>query len=39
MAVSVLRHRVSLNFNALAEKIDNVSLIQKLLDSVPANKE
>ena len=37
VAVSVLRHRISLNFNALAEKIDNVNIIDQLLAAIPAN--
>jgi len=37
VARSVLRHRVSLNFNALAEKMSDVEVIDKLLKAVPAN--
>jgi len=35
VATSVLRHRISLNFNALAERLDNVTIVRMLLDSVP----
>jgi MoxR-like ATPase len=36
VARSVLRHRVSLNFNALADKLTDVEIIDRLLKEVPA---
>jgi MoxR-like ATPase len=36
VARSVLRHRVSLNFNALADKLTAVEVIDRLLKEVPA---
>ena len=36
VARSVLRHRVSLNFNAMADKLTDVEIIDKLLKAVPA---
>ena len=38
VATSVLRHRISLNFNALADGLDNVEIIRRLLEAVPANE-
>jgi len=35
VAISVLRHRVALNFNAQAEGLTNVKLAQMLLEAVP----
>jgi MoxR-like ATPase len=35
VAVPVLRHRISTNFQASAEGIDNETIIQRLLDAVP----
>ncbi len=35
VAVPVLRHRMSTNFKAKAEGLDSVSLVQKLLETVP----
>jgi MoxR-like ATPase len=37
IAKSVLRHRIALNFNGQAEGLNTQSVIDKLLDSVPAN--
>ena len=37
VAKSVLRHRVALNFNAQAEGLTNVKLVEMLLDAVPPN--
>jgi len=37
VAVSVLRHRISLNFNALAEGLDDVTLVRRLLENVPVH--
>jgi len=39
VARSVLRHRVSLNFNALAENLDNVRIVDMLLDAVPPESQ
>jgi MoxR-like ATPase len=39
VAVSVLRHRIALNFNAMAERMDNVSIIEKLLATIPAESK
>jgi len=36
VAKSVLRHRVSLNFNALADKLTDVEIVDRLLKEVPA---
>jgi MoxR-like ATPase len=36
VARSVLRHRVSLNFNALADKLSDVEMVDRLLKEVPA---
>jgi MoxR-like ATPase len=36
VARSVLRHRVSLNFNALADKLTDVEMVDRLLKEVPA---
>ncbi len=36
VARSVLRHRVALNFNAMADKLSDVELIDRLLKEVPA---
>ena len=38
VARSVLRHRISLNFNALAENMDNVKIVDMLLKAIPANE-
>jgi len=38
VATSVLRHRISLNFNALAEGLDNVEIVRMLLEAVPVNE-
>jgi MoxR-like ATPase len=38
VAKSVLRHRISLNFNAIAEKLDNVGIVDMLLKAIPANQ-
>ncbi len=35
VAISVLRHRIITNFNAEAEGIDTVQIVEKLLESVP----
>lgn len=35
VARSVLRHRVSLNFNAMADNLTDVEIIDRLLDAVP----
>jgi len=35
VARSVLRHRVSLNFNALADKLSDVEIVDRLLKEVP----
>ncbi|HTL48801.1 MAG TPA: MoxR family ATPase [Verrucomicrobiae bacterium] len=37
VAMSVLRHRIKLNFSAEAENIKASDIIQKILDTVPAN--
>jgi MoxR-like ATPase len=39
VATSVLRHRISLNFNAQAEGLDDVQIIQRLLDEIEPNAE
>jgi MoxR-like ATPase len=39
VARSVLRHRISLNFNALADNLDNVRLVDMLLEKVQPNAE
>ena len=39
VARSVLRHRISLNFNALADNLDNVAIVDRLLDEVQPNAE
>jgi MoxR-like ATPase len=36
VARSVLRHRVSLNFNALADKFTDVEMVDRLLKEIPA---
>jgi len=36
VARSVMRHRVSLNFNALADKLTDVEIIDRLLKEIPA---
>ena len=36
VARSVLRHRISLNFNAMADKLTDVELVDRLLEAVPA---
>jgi len=36
VARSVLRHRVSLNFNAMADKLTDVEIVDRLLKAVPA---
>jgi MoxR-like ATPase len=33
---SVMRHRVSLNFNALADKLTDVNVVDRLIEDVPA---
>jgi len=38
VALSVLRHRVSLNFNALAEGLDNVEIVRRLTAAVPVHQ-
>jgi MoxR-like ATPase len=38
VAPAVLRHRVLLNFQAEAEKIDSDHVIQKLIETVPEPK-
>ncbi|MFZ4394073.1 MAG: AAA family ATPase [Kiritimatiellia bacterium] len=35
---SVLRHRVALNFNAMADKLTDVEIIDRLIKAVPAEK-
>ena len=35
VAISVLRHRIGLNFNAHADNVDTVKIAQMLLDTVP----
>ena len=37
MARSVLRHRIALNFNGQAEGLDTNHVIDKLLETTPAN--
>ena len=39
VARSVLRHRMSLNFNALADNLDNVRMVDMLLDEIQPNEE
>jgi MoxR-like ATPase len=36
VATSVLRHRVALNFNAMADKLTDVEIVARLLKEVPA---
>jgi MoxR-like ATPase len=36
VATSVLRHRVALNFNAMADKVTDVEIVARLLKEVPA---
>jgi len=36
VARSVMRHRVSLNFNAMADKLTDVEIIDRLLKEIPA---
>ncbi len=38
IARSVLRHRISPNFNAQAEGLDNVQLVDMLLEAIPPNE-
>jgi len=35
---SVMRHRVALNFNAMADKLSDVEIIDRLIKAVPAEK-
>ena len=36
VARSVMRHRISLNFNAMADKLTDVEIVDRLLEAVPA---
>jgi MoxR-like ATPase len=35
VAVPVLRHRIACNFQAQAERVDSVKIVQMLLDEIP----
>jgi MoxR-like ATPase len=39
VALSVLRHRIKINFSAQAENVNAMQVIRKLLEAVPVEKD